>query len=793
MSFDDKSISAKRIPWEDPAVENHEIRSGYPVNQAEWIWLPEGRGSDPVIARLSCAFTSTESPLRIHVSADQRFELLLDGVRIGRGPDACDARHWAFHVYEISAFAGAHTFEAVVWWAGDQAPSARTTVAPGFILRAEGDLHDTVSTGHGPWTIKRLRGVTWMPEKYFLVGSGIAFDVRTFFDSTEAPVPAVVSERPNRPSKWGTLSNRRRFFPSNLPEQLSRVSFPGGVRAVIHGKRDPDAPIPEDTTTQTATEPFARFGSEPLAIPAGSETTLLWDLGDYYCAYPQMTFKGAGGTVRVSWAESLYSADTGVGKNGRAHLKRDRGALIGKTWRGLYDTFTAAAQSRTCTGLWWRSGRYLLITLTAADDKPLTVDRFAIEETGMPLESRAAFAADIPELDGILDLCWRGIRMCAHETYMDCPYYEQLMYLGDTRLQVLTTFAVSGESALARRVIDIGDWSRRVFGLTTSCYPSRGEQMIPAFSLFWCLMVRDYLYWIGDPAYVRTKLKGVRAILDEFDSYVSSSGFLSNLPGWVWMDWVPEWPVGVPPGGNGGTSALYNLLFLLTLQRCADLETELGNPQRGEEYRRRAQQLGGLIHERFWNERKKLYQDDDTPTFSQHAQALAILSGLSSGSDANDLIHRTMRSKRLVECSVYFKVYLHSAMSFANATELLVDDLDFWADMVRNGMKTPIEAPEPSRSDCHAWGSHPWFHLLATVAGIRPAVPGFERVSIKPKPGDLKELSGKMPHPVGDIHFAMRFSGKQATGSVTLPEGIHGAFEYENQKLELTPGNNALG
>ena len=33
--------------------------------------------------------------------------------------------------------------------------------------------------------------------------------------------------------------------------------------------------------------------------------------------------------------------------------------------------------------------------------------------------------------------------MCAHETYMDCPYYEQMMYVGDTRLEVLTTYAIS--------------------------------------------------------------------------------------------------------------------------------------------------------------------------------------------------------------------------------------------------------------------------------------------------------------------------------------------------------------
>ena len=32
--------------------------------------------------------------------------------------------------------------------------------------------------------------------------------------------------------------------------------------------------------------------------------------------------------------------------------------------------------------------------------------------------------------------------MCAHETYMDCPYYEQLQYGGDTRLEILATYSL---------------------------------------------------------------------------------------------------------------------------------------------------------------------------------------------------------------------------------------------------------------------------------------------------------------------------------------------------------------
>ena len=45
----------------------------------------------------------------------------------------------------------------------------------------------------------------------------------------------------------------------------------------------------------------------------------------------------------------------------------------------------------------------------------------------------------------------RTLLMCMHETYMDCPHYEQLMYLGDTRIQMLITYALSDDTRIIRQ------------------------------------------------------------------------------------------------------------------------------------------------------------------------------------------------------------------------------------------------------------------------------------------------------------------------------------------------------
>ena len=64
---------------------------------------------------------------------------------------------------------------------------------------------------------------------------------------------------------------------------------------------------------------------------------------------------------------------------------------------------------------------------------------------------KAKFEGGTPLHQRILDTGWHTARLCAHETYMDCPYYEQLQYDGDTRLELLTTYAMTRDDRLNRR------------------------------------------------------------------------------------------------------------------------------------------------------------------------------------------------------------------------------------------------------------------------------------------------------------------------------------------------------
>ena len=45
----------------------------------------------------------------------------------------------------------------------------------------------------------------------------------------------------------------------------------------------------------------------------------------------------------------------------------------------------------------------------------------------------------------------RGMQACAHETYFDCPYFEQMQYVGDLRLEALTQYAMTRDDRLTAK------------------------------------------------------------------------------------------------------------------------------------------------------------------------------------------------------------------------------------------------------------------------------------------------------------------------------------------------------
>ncbi len=233
--------------------------------------------------------------------------------------------------------------------------------------------------------------------------------------------------------------------------------------------------------------------------------------------------------------------------------------------------------------------------------------------------------------------------------------------------------------------------------------------------------------------------------------------------------------------------------LLLAYRWAAEMEEVLGSESVAEDDRDAEDQLRSAVRTLYWSDARKMFAD--TPggvEFSQHVNALAILADVSTGAEAKDLIERIIADKSLVQCSIYFRHYLHSALNKAGAGDRYLDQLGPWRNMLAAGLTTWAETEDPSRSDCHAWGASPNYELFRTVLGIDSKSPGFRRVAIRPFLGKLTSAAGSIPHPKGEIRVKLALNGKQLDAEVHLPEGTTGELDWHGARKELTAGDNHL-
>jgi hypothetical protein len=532
-------------------------------------------------------------------------------------------------------------------------------------------------------------------------------------------------------------------------------------------------------------EAFLR-GTGDLVVPAQTRAVLLLDQEHLTNAFAVLEASGGAGTrLAIVYAEALKDARGDKG---------NRNEIEGKTLTGVRDEFLldGGARRRFQT-LWFRTYRYVQLEIQTADEALRLHDLHGIF-VAYPFELKAKFTSDLPWLAEMWKMNWRGARLCAWETYFDTPYYEQLQYVGDTRIQALITLAMSDDDRLVRQAIEHFDLSRGPEGLTASRYPSDPSQFIPTFSLLWIAMLHDYWMHRDAVEYIRGFLPGVRGVLAWFEERIDGTGMIGPLAWWPYVDWANEWQAGVPPGGRTGHSTVISLQFVYALQRAAALENALGLPAQAARYRDLAQVVRDAARARTWNPERRLFRDaPGADSYSQQANVMAVLADAVGKSDQTDLIERVLTDPSLTQSSYYFSFYQLEALLKAGLGDRYIEQLAPWRGMLALGLTTTPERPEPTRSDSHAWSAHPNYGLLATVLGIRPAAPGFASVRIAPHLGPLRRAEGRLPHPLGPIEVRLeRTRDGGLCAEVELPPGLDGVFVWQDEEARLRGGRQTL-
>ncbi len=729
------------------------------------------------------SFTLAEKPHHfiIHLSADNRYKLYINGKFTNDGPQLSDLRHWRFESLDIAdlLLPGNNVIAVEVWNQGDEAAVYMMGKRLALIVQGDDQVSSVVNTDKR-WKVFENLGVT--PIHF---GPG---DPNLFYQYYAAgpmdkvdggKVPWGWEQLNYSDSQWkspAVLESGKPFqtAPSGDPQwDMMPRSIP-----LMERRYQSFAAIRRSTGLKLNTH---GLGS-PITISPNHQVTILLDQGQLTTAFPEWILsKGKGAEMKITYAEAMFNDMNNIGH---------RDSINGKSIHGVYDlVYPEGGDKRTYTTLSYRAFRYVQLDITTGQE-PLILEKAGSWFTGYPFEKGASFASNDPALSKVFDVGWHTARLCAYETYMDCPYWERLQYIGDTRIQALVSYYVSGDDRLARNAISQFEWSLEYDGLTNSRYPSSLKQFIPNFSLVWVLMVNDYLMYRNDPEFVKSFLPGIARVLDHFTRYVTPDKMMQQQPYWDFLDHSYNTSK-VIDGSLYKRLTTNSLFYAYTLSRAAEMFSYFGDNERAEQYILLSQQLKESVKKQCWDANADLFADTpDKNSFSSHSNILAVLCGLVPREEQADLLGRIVSNKGITQTTLYFDFYLARAMNQAGAGDLYYDLLSKWKDLLKLGLTTFPEGV--ARSECHAWSASPDFEMLATFAGIQPQIPGFKKVVIRPQLQKLDKVSGSMAHWAGKLEVSFEKKGKQLTGTVTLPPGITGRLEWEQKVIDLRPGENKI-
>ena len=790
--------------------------------KADWVTHPTAPLREPLVLHFRRFLTLDRVPAayRVRVSADNRFILYVNGERVGDGPARGDLTHWRYELFDLAPLLkpGQNEITATVWNWGVYSALAQVSDRTAFLLESEATGDDDISTPKG-WQVETEPGHMALDRSsikmwtYFASGPGEAIDASKCDWNWNSP--------DDKSTEWVAVASPMRdsMFPSVarahsadvtadnnwwlVPDRLPHMEYKAESAGEIVRTDSPQGLKYFGRDSQQRSPDFSG-----MTITPATHLHILLDRKTLTTAYPVLTVSGGkGAKIWITYSEALYDNDMHKGDRDALTYTDDKGVTHPREAYGLKDEFLPdGGDKRVFEPLWWRTWRYMDIDIETGD-QPLTLDSLTAEFTAYPFEERASFDSPDPQLKQIWDISWRTARLDAHETYMDTPYYEQLQYIGDTRIQALISYAVAGDGRLARQAIEAFNDSRIPEGITLSRYPTSLAQHIPTFSLLWIGMVHDWWMYQPDTEPVKESMEGVESVLHWFAQYEQPNGLLKQFPWWSFVDWVSSGAI--PTYDAQGQSCTVTLQYLGALNDAADLEQALGDPVNAGRYRTRAEHVRDGLYRECWSEQRGLMAETpDKKGFSQQANILAVLYDVVPKEKQQDVMRKILNIEPgttpdgVLSASYYFRFYLARALDHAGMGDDYLASIDPWRKLLALHFSTWPETPGETRSDSHAWSAHPIYDLLTLVAGVEPASPGFKTVRIAPHLGDLKELKASFPHPDGLIKVEYHLKpehpepgmrgGATFYATIDLPGTLTGAFELDGRTWPLKPGVNRI-
>lgn len=771
--------------------------------KAQWLTHPDLSGNEYAVVLFRRTFDLAQKPDRfiVNVSADNKYTLFVNGQRVCFGPQLSDIRHWRYETIDLAPYLqpGRNVLAAEVVNFGPDRFFGMQSYRTAFLLNGleAGGVETLVNTrSNAGWKVFHNKAIAAKTVRWRVRPEDK--DISGGFYAANPTDSLTVAAYP-----WGWETpgfNDADWQPARFCENAS--AFGGGFGWLLEPRNVPLQTQRTERLSRIAkasgvnTDGAFLQGKQPLLIPANTRATLLLDNARLTIGYPELRFSGGKGSlVKIGYAENLFIPGTAK--------KGNRNQIDGMQFVGMKDVIVPdGSADRTFRPTWLRTFRFVQVEITTGAE-PLTIRDFYNHYTSTPIPVRATFTASHPDYGRIFDICRRTVELCTQDYLLSDAYYETMQYVGDSKVHNLTWLSLSGNDRHVRNALEQFHYSRLWDGNLTSCYPLRATFVHPTYSVIWVDMLYDYLLYSGDKAFTRQFVPGIRQTLAMFDGLIQPNGIAGRTRWDYFIDWYRDAEQGgLAPGQDGSNSAVVTLHYVYALQNAARIFDLLGEPAQAVTYRQRADGIKKKVYEQCYDARRGLLAERPTRTergpnyFDQHTNIMGVLTDALPVNQQKAVLQKIVTDTTIGQATYYYRHYLFEALHKAGAGDLFDKALQPWKALIADGLTTTperFESPnDPTRSECHPWSTSPAWAFFSTIAGIRPAEPGFRSIRIDPQLGELTAADGTYPHPAGELTFEFTQKEGELTSKITLPPGTSGTLHWKGQSAVLKAGSQTV-